>query len=112
MNELLAKYFHPPDCRTRKLVYCLVTAKNLEIFRYSGIFVFSYLTDLSYFPLKIVFRKLLDMFKTGIKKNSHFERGCNDFSYFSLISVVLFSNQDHPWILWLLCKCVFHYQTE
>jgi len=27
-----------------------------------------------------------------------FKGGVNGFSYFSLISVILFSNQDHPWI--------------
>ena len=29
-------------------------------------------------------------------KNYHFERGVDGFSYFSLISVILFSDQDHP----------------
>jgi len=32
-------------------------------------------------------------------KNDHFERNVVGFSYFSLISVLLFSIQDHPWIL-------------
>jgi hypothetical protein len=33
----------------------------------TGMIFFSYLTDFSYLPLKIVFRKLLDMVSTGQK---------------------------------------------
>ena len=58
-------------------------------------FFFSYLTDLSYFPLKIVARKLQDMIGTG-KKWPFWKRGVDGFNYFSLISVILFSNQNHP----------------
>jgi hypothetical protein len=29
-------------------------------------------------------------------KNDHFEWGVDGFRYFSLISVITFSNQDHP----------------
>jgi hypothetical protein len=29
-------------------------------------------------------------------KKTHFERGIDAFNYFSLISVILFCNQDHP----------------
>jgi hypothetical protein len=56
---------------------------------------FSYITDFSYFPLKIVFRKLLDKVKTG-KKITNLKGGVDGLNYFSLISVILFSNQDHP----------------
>jgi hypothetical protein len=41
----------------------------------SGRIFFSYLTDFRYFPLKIVFRKL-------IVKNDHFERRCRCFQLF------------------------------
>ena len=50
--------------------------------------LFNYLTDFNYFPLKIVFWKLLDMVRTG-KKKWPFWKGV-------LISAILFSNQDHP----------------
>jgi hypothetical protein len=75
--------------------------------------LFSYFTDFSYFPLKIVFRKLLDTARTGQncvpKVAGHGQnrskltilKGSKDgFSYFSLISIILFSNQGHP------CICV------
>ena len=57
---------------------------------------FSYLTNFNSFPLKIVFRKLLDKVRTGQKWP--FGKGSVDgFSYFSLISIILFYNQYHPW---------------
>jgi len=34
---------------------------------YAGMIYFTYLTDFCYFPLKIVFRKLLDMVGAGQK---------------------------------------------
>ena len=46
----------------------------------TGIILFSYLTDFSYFTLKIVFRKLLDTVRTG--QNDNFERGCRWFQIF------------------------------
>jgi hypothetical protein len=45
----------------------------------------------SYFPLKIVSLKLLDTVRTDKKK-----------MYFSLISVILFSNKDKPFVYWLI----------
>ena len=47
----------------------------------------TYVTDFSYFPLERNCRKLLDTVRTGKKW------GVDGFSYFSLISVILFSNQ-------------------
>jgi len=42
--------------------------KWLNVFdNISGMIFFGYLTNFSYFPLKIVFRKLLDMVRTGKK---------------------------------------------
>jgi hypothetical protein len=41
----------------------------------SGMIFFSYLTDFIYNPLKMVFRKLLDTFRTG-KKMTIYEMGC------------------------------------
>jgi hypothetical protein len=54
----------------------------------------------SCFPLNIVFRKLLDMVRTG-QKVTISKGDIDGFSYFSLISVILFSNQD---LLWLCLK--------
>jgi hypothetical protein len=59
---------------------------------------FSYLADIRYFPLKNVFRKLLDTVRTG-QKWPFWKGGVDGFSYFSLISDILFSNQDYLWIL-------------
>ena len=71
----------------------------LAIFELSGIFFFfSYLTDFSYFPLKIVFRKLLDNGQ-NMSKMTILKGGVVGFSYFSLISVILFSNRDHFWVI-------------
>jgi hypothetical protein len=64
--------------------------------RISAMILFSYLTDFSYLPLKIIFRKLLNTVRTG-KKMTILKGGVDGFSYFSLILVILFSNQDHPW---------------
>jgi hypothetical protein len=54
-----------------------------------------FFTDFNYFPLKIVFPRV-----TGHGQNRSkmtiLEEGVDGFSYFSLISVILFSNQDHP----------------
>jgi hypothetical protein len=56
--------------------------------------LFSYLTDFNYFPLKIVSRNLLDQNKS---KMTILKGVVDGFIYFSLISVILFSNQDHSW---------------
>ena len=56
----------------------------------------SYLTDFSYFPLKIDFPKVAELGQNW--SNLTILKGDVDsFSYFSLISVILFSNQDNPW---------------
>ena len=70
-------------------VYCL---------KHSGMILFSYLTDFSYFTLKIVFQKLLDTVRTN-KKMTILKGGVDNFRYFSLFSVILFSDLDHPWTL-------------
>jgi hypothetical protein len=59
----------------------------------TGIILFSYLTDFSYFTLKIVFRKLLD--SQNRSKMTILKGGVDGFIFFSLISVILFSYQDH-----------------
>jgi hypothetical protein len=63
--------------------------------RISAMILFSYLTDFSYFPLKL-FSESCWTWSEQVK-NDHFDRGVDGFSYFSLILVILFSNQDHPW---------------
>ena len=67
-------------------VYCL---------KHSGMTLFSYLTDFSYFTFKIVFRKLLDTVRTD-NKLTILKGGVDSFRYFPLIAVILFSNLDHP----------------
>jgi len=49
------------------IFHCDKFIVELELINISGMICFSYLTDFSYFPLKIVFRKLLDMVRTGQK---------------------------------------------
>ena len=56
----------------------------------TGMIFFSYLTDFSYFSLKVAGHG------QKMSKMTIFKGGVDSFSYFSLISVILFSNQDHP----------------
>ena len=88
-----------------KILYNLINDRGLSVnYRYdrtislySGMIFFRlYLTDFSYFPLKIVFRKFLDMLRTG-KKMTGLKGGVDGFStIFLRFSVILFSNQNHP----------------
>jgi hypothetical protein len=55
-------------------------------------FFFSYLTDFSYFSLKVAGHG------QNMSKMTIFKGGVDGFSYVSLISVILFSNQDHPFL--------------
>ena len=58
----------------------------------TGMIFFSYLTDFSYFSLKVAGHG------QQMSKMTIFKGGVDSFSYFSLISVILFSNQDHPFL--------------
>jgi len=61
----------------------------------SGMIFFSYLTDFSYFPLE---KKSESCWTRSEQvKMTILKEGVDGFSYCSLISVILFSNQDHPW---------------
>jgi len=62
---------------------------------------FSFLTDFSYFPL-IFSPENCWTVRTG-KKMTILKGGLNGFSYFSMISVIVFSKQDHPCSLF----CIF-----
>ena len=77
------------------------------------IFFLRYLNDFSCFSLKMYIHNLLDMFRRG-KKMAILKGAVDSFSYFSLISVILFSNQDHLciiqeikylllWCDWFIC---------
>jgi hypothetical protein len=91
--------------QTHIMLYWKWNAIHCTCCTYRDAFLFfSYLTDLSYFPLKIVVRKLQDTIGTG-KKWPYWKRGVDGFNYFSLISVILFSIQNHPviQILWGPC---------
>jgi len=73
---------------------------------HQGWFFFNYLTDFSYFSLKIVFRKLLNTVRKGYRMPV-LKGGVDGFSNFSFFSVILFSNQDHP--CWIgSCKSNYH----
>jgi hypothetical protein len=67
---------------------------------WSGMIFFSYLTDFSYFPLKIVSKSCWTVINRS--KMTILKGGVDGFSYFSLISVILFSNQDRPCIIIIL----------
>jgi hypothetical protein len=55
---------------------------------------FGYSNDFSYFPLRIISQSCWTWSERS--KMTILKGGVDGFSYFSLISVILFSNQDHP----------------
>jgi len=59
---------------------------------------FIYLTDFNYFPLKIVFLKVTAHCQNR-SKITILKVGVDGVSYFSLISVILFSNKHHPCVV-------------
>ena len=61
-----------------------------------GWFLFSYLYDFSYFPLKIVFRNLVDTVRTYQKWSAILKGDVDGFIYFSLISVISFLYPRFP----------------
>ena len=84
---------------TEAVVWNKYFMKWLNVFdNTSGMIFFGYLTNFTYFPLKIVFWKLLDMVRTG-KKNDHFERECRWFQLFFIAFSYFFFNQDHPYYI-------------
>ena len=60
-------------------------SKHKFLVLYSGMICFSYSTDFSYFPLKIVSESCWTL--SELLKNDHFKEDVDGFSYFSLISV-------------------------
>ena len=66
------------------------------MFLITGMILFSYLTDFSYFTLKIVFWKLLDLVRTVKKKNGHFGRGCWFQLYFHWFQLFYFLTRIIP----------------
>jgi len=60
----------------------------------SGMIIFSYLTDFSYFSLKILFTNVAGHGQNKLKVTI-LNGSVDGFSYLSLISVILFSNQNH-----------------
>jgi hypothetical protein len=67
--------------------------KNLFFIRNMGMIFVSYLT----FFLRIFFFFKSCWTRSEQVKNDNLEEGVDGLSHFSLISVILFSNQDHPW---------------
>jgi len=58
-----------------------------------------YITEMIFFSVIFLWKLFSESCWTRSEqvKNDHFIGGVDGFSYFSLISVILFSNQDHPW---------------
>jgi hypothetical protein len=62
---------------------------------------FSFLANFSYFPLRIVFQKLLETDRTG-KKNYHFEKGVDGFGSVSLIVVLILPSEELSATLYII----------
>ena len=88
---------HGPRCHGLVINIYLVSPLqvSLVVMIIQGWFFFSYLTDFSYFPL---FSKCCWIWSEQVK-NDLCERGIDGFSYISLISVNLCSNQDYSCII-------------
>ena len=71
--------------------------------------LFSYLTDFSYCPVNL-FSESCWTRSEQAKKMTIFKGGVDCFSYFSLISVILFSNQDpgHRYLFTTVVDLVFY----
>ena len=73
-------------------IYLIGLVINMSI---PGKKIFSYLTDFSYFSLKQKFWNC--RIQSEQVKNDLVEREEDGFSYFHWFSVILNSNQNHPW---------------